>query len=111
MTLVKTMEGPQKTSSSSSTPVYNETLFWIFTLLPTETPELTSTFWPRIQRLPSLELTITWEKCQILVPSPISHGSSIAAVAWALYPAGRELNATGFPCSSKDCSHASRTCN
>jgi hypothetical protein len=27
--LVKTMEGPQKTPSSSVTPLYTETLFWI----------------------------------------------------------------------------------
>src|SRR6266511_5840529 len=33
-TFVNTIEGPQNTSSSSVTPSYTETLFWIFTPLP-----------------------------------------------------------------------------
>jgi len=32
--LVNTIEGPQKTSSSKTTPSYRETLFWILTLSP-----------------------------------------------------------------------------
>ena len=40
------------------------------------TPEDTSTFWPMLQPLPITLSFITWEKCQILVPSPIWQGSS-----------------------------------
>ena len=36
-TLVNTMLGPQKTSSSSVTASYTETLFWILTLSPMTT--------------------------------------------------------------------------
>src|SRR5689334_553956 len=52
ITLVNTIDGPQKTSSSRMTPSYNETLFWILQLSPMRTPFITTTFWPRLQRLP-----------------------------------------------------------
>src|SRR5215472_8432114 len=84
-TLVNTIEGPQKTSSSSSTPVYTETLFWILTLLPIRQPGDTTTFCPRLQRLPILLPDIMWEKCQIRVSSPISQGSSMTTLGWAKY--------------------------
>src|SRR5689334_23259570 len=34
------------------------------------TPGEMTTFWPMLQRLPMRAPVITWEKCQILVPSP-----------------------------------------
>ena len=51
-TLVKTMDGPQNTSASSSTPSYNETLFWILALSPITTPFITTTFCPSEHRAP-----------------------------------------------------------
>src|SRR4051794_9358165 len=63
VTLVKTHDGPQKTSSSSSTPSYSETLFCTFTLLPILTPDATSTFWPKMQPSPITASFITWQKC------------------------------------------------
>src|SRR5215213_5608687 len=57
--LVNTHDGPRNTSSPMITPV------------------ATWTFWPRMHFLPSLHFGMTWEKCQTLVPSPISHGSSM----------------------------------
>src|SRR5207244_4054984 len=44
ITLVNTQEGPQKTSSSSSTPSQMEQVFWMLTLLPSVVPGLASTF-------------------------------------------------------------------
>ena len=52
MTLVKTAEGPIKTSSSQVTPSYNETLFCTFTLLPICTWSATNTFCPITQFSP-----------------------------------------------------------
>src|SRR6185436_8779953 len=69
-TLVNTIDGPQNTSSSRITPVYNDTLFWILTLLPTTTSGETTTFWPMLQSRPIRARGITWEKCQIFVPAP-----------------------------------------
>jgi len=57
-------------------PVYTETLFWILTLLPITTSLATSTFCPQDAALADLGPRITWQKCQIFVPAPISHGSS-----------------------------------
>src|SRR4030065_534241 len=54
ITLVKTMLGPQKTSSSRMTPVYKDTLFWILTLSPTTTSEPIKTFWPTLHFRPLL---------------------------------------------------------
>jgi len=36
-------------------------------------------FWPKMQLLPILAPFWMWQKCQILVPSPISQGSSTYA--------------------------------
>jgi hypothetical protein len=77
------MEGPQKTSSSSTTPVYTETLFWILTLSPTVHCGEITTFWPMLQRAPMRQSRMTWLKCQILVPGPISEGASMTAVSCA----------------------------
>src|SRR5690242_7062062 len=71
MTFVNTIEGPQKTSSSSSTPSYTDTLFWILQLSPILVPFMTTTFCPRLHRAPITAPGITWQKCQIFVPSPI----------------------------------------
>ena len=71
MTLVNTIDGPQNTSSSSTTPVYTDTLFWILTLSPTTTPGEMTTFWPMLQRRPMRAPAITWLKCQTFVSSPI----------------------------------------
>ena len=76
ITFVKTIDGPQKTSSSRMQPVYTETLFWIFTLFPIVTSGEITTFWPMLQPAPIVEFFMTCEKCQILVPGPIEHGSS-----------------------------------
>ncbi len=75
-TLVNTIEGPQNTSSSSSTPSYTETLFCIFTLLPSFTPGMITQFWPMLQRSPITAPGSTWQKCQILVPFPTTAPSS-----------------------------------
>src|SRR5215207_829429 len=40
---VNTADGPTNASSSSSTPAYTDTLFWIFTRSPTRTPVSTNT--------------------------------------------------------------------
>src|SRR5689334_12142995 len=76
-TLVKTMEGPQKTLSSSSTPSYTLTLFWILQLSPTFTLGPMTTFWPMLHFFPTLTFLRTWEKCQIFDPSPMVEGSSM----------------------------------
>ena len=39
ITFVNTHDGPRNTSSSQITPVYTETLFWIFTLFRSNFPE------------------------------------------------------------------------
>jgi hypothetical protein len=69
-TLVNTIDGPQNTSSSSSTPSYRLTLFWIFALRPTRTPAITTTFWPSEQSSPTSHPGIRWQKCQTLVRAP-----------------------------------------
>src|SRR5437762_4508003 len=71
-TLVNTMDGPQKTSSSSTQPVYTETLFWILTLLPMVTSGEITTFCPILHFSPIRQFFIMWQKCQIFVPTPIS---------------------------------------
>src|SRR4051812_46372003 len=76
ITFVNTIEGPQNTSSSSTTPVYTDTLFWILTLLPMTTPGETTTFWPMLQRAPIRAPVITCEKCQIFVSLPMTQPSS-----------------------------------
>src|SRR5438093_6983892 len=75
-TLVKTADGPQKTSSSRVTPVYTDTLFWIFTLSPMTQPGESTTFWPMLQSRPIAELAMMWQKCQILVFFPMVQGPS-----------------------------------
>ena len=70
MTFVKTAEGPIKTSSSTTTPSYKETLFCIFTLLPICTLFAIKTFCPRLQCSPTTAC-ITWLKCHILLLFPI----------------------------------------
>ena len=60
ITLVNTMEGPQKTSSSRTTPSYTDTLFWILTLLPMTTSRATSTFCPKLHPRPMRAPGITW---------------------------------------------------
>src|SRR3954452_15867313 len=82
ITLVNTHDGPQKTSSSSSTPSYTETLFWILTWLPILPPAATNTFCPMVQSLPIEAPAITWEKCQIRVPLPIEQPGSTQALGW-----------------------------
>src|SRR3954466_9861368 len=70
ITFVNTIDGPQNTSRSSSTPSYSETLFWILQFSPTMTPFITTTFWPRLHFGPIVAPGSTWQKCQILVPGP-----------------------------------------
>src|SRR5262245_24437609 len=81
-TLVKTIDGPQNTWSSSTTPVYRLTLFWILQPSPILTPDDTSTFCPMLQSRPMTLSFITCEKCQIFVPGPIRHGSSTKLLSW-----------------------------
>lgn len=45
-------------------------------------PSSTFTFWPRMQRSPILAPDITCEKCQTLVPAPMTAPSSTQAVSW-----------------------------
>jgi hypothetical protein len=75
-TLVNTIDGPQKTSSSRVQPVYTDTLFWILTLLPITTSGEITTFWPMLQPAPIRVFFMTWEKCQIFVPAPMEDGWS-----------------------------------
>ena len=49
ITLVKTIEGPKKTSSSQVTPVYIDTLFWILTFCPKMTSGDITQFCPILQ--------------------------------------------------------------
>src|SRR2546423_8765893 len=79
MTLVNTIDGPQKTSSSRITPSYTETLFWILTLFPILTPFMTTTFCPSEQRAQITAPPSTWQKCQIFVSSPTCAPSSTYA--------------------------------
>jgi len=79
ITLVKTMEGPRKTSSSSVTPWYTDTLFWIFTPLPIFTLRSMKTFWPIIQFSPISEEGMIWVKCQTFDPAPMLAPASITA--------------------------------
>lgn len=78
ITLVKTIEGPRKTSSSIVTPSYKETLFCIFTLLPTTTFRSTKTFWPRLLFSPISHPGIRWQKCHMYTPAAIMEPSSTA---------------------------------
>jgi hypothetical protein len=59
VTLVRTHDGPRKTSSSTTVPVYTETLFWILTLSPRTTPPAMNTFCPRLQRAPRRAFALT----------------------------------------------------
>ena len=111
MTFVKTMEGPQNTSSSRTTPEYTETLFCIFTLLPIFTSGERTTFWPILQLFPICAPGITWLKCQIFVPSPTRHDLSTIAVScekkgfeWLL-----PFRSTVAPCCFKESWQAFRT--
>src|SRR5688572_22000512 len=79
ITFVKTMLGPRNTSSSQTTPVYMETLFCTFTLLPKVTPGEITTFCPMLQFSPMTHSGITCEKCQIFVPFPIVEPGSTNA--------------------------------
>ena len=60
------------------------TLFCTFTLLPSFTPGLTTTFWPMLQRSPITQPGIRWLKCQMRLPSPMVQPSSMTAVGWAV---------------------------
>jgi hypothetical protein len=57
-----------------------DTLFWILTLLPIRVPGITTTFWPRLHRSPITAPGMTWQKCQILVPFPMTAPSSMTDV-------------------------------
>src|SRR5262249_4756933 len=82
MTLVNTIDGPQNTWSSSLTPSYSDTLFWMRQFSPTVTLP-TYTFCPRTQRGPILAPGDTWQKCQIFLPAPMSAAAAMYALAWA----------------------------
>src|SRR5260221_11898411 len=56
ITLVNTIDGPRKTSSSQITPVYMETLFCTFTFFPSTTSGDTTTFCPMLQFSPITQL-------------------------------------------------------
>src|SRR5262249_43113441 len=84
-TLVKTIDGPQNTSSSRVTPSYTETLFWILTPSPILTLGPTTTFWPIRQFFPMCEFFNMCETCQMVVPSPILTFSSTNADSWTVY--------------------------
>ncbi len=60
-----------------------DTLFWIFTFVPIFVPGITTTFCPSTHRSPMTAPGITWQKCQIFVPLPITAPWSITAVGWA----------------------------
>src|SRR6267143_3451314 len=79
LTFVSTQLGPRNTSSSTTTPVYTETLFCILTLFPISTPPSTLTFCPITHFWPICAPFITCEKCQIFVPGPIFAPSSAYA--------------------------------
>ena len=79
LTLVKTQDGPQNTPSSSVTPLYSDTLFWILQPSPTVTSGPTMTFWPNEQSRPIRVRGRICAKCQMRVPAPISQGSSTKA--------------------------------
>ena len=87
-TLVKTMLGPQKTSSSSVTASYTDTWFWILTLRPMTTSLPTNTPWPREQPSPMRAPAQTCAKCHTRVPAPICAHSSTMALGWAQKGAG-----------------------
>src|SRR5690606_14856066 len=61
------------------------TLFCTFTLRPSFTPGLTTTFCPMLQSSPIVQPGMMWLKCQIRVPLPIVQPSSITAVGCAVY--------------------------
>jgi hypothetical protein len=71
-TFVKTMLGPQNTSSSSVTASYTLTLFWMRTWSPITAALPTKTFCPSEQSRPMRAPAHTWTQCQMRVPSPIS---------------------------------------
>ncbi len=109
MTLVKTQDGPQKTQSSITTPSYTDTLFCIFTLLPISAVEPTKTFWPILHSLPIFAPDMIWEKCHILVPSPMLAGSSTTAVSWTKYSSCVFLMACHFAFSEAPDRHPPST--
>ena len=49
---------------------------------PSVVPVMTTTFWPRLQFLPIIAPALWWEKCQILVPSPMIAPGSMMAEGW-----------------------------
>ena len=59
------------------------TLFWTFTLRPSFTPGLTTTFWPMLQPSPISQPGMMWLKCQMRVPAPMVQPSSMTAVGCA----------------------------
>jgi hypothetical protein len=59
------------------------TLFCTFTLLPSFTPGLTTTFWPMLHCSPMVQPGMMWLKCQIRVPAPMVQPSSTTAVGCA----------------------------
>src|ERR1041385_7009601 len=69
-----------------------ETLFWIFTSFPIRVPGITTTFWPRLHRSPITAPGMTWQKCQIRVPGPITAPSSMKEDGWAKYSDMEELS-------------------
>src|SRR4030043_1301992 len=107
----KTQEGPQKTSSSSVTPSKTETLFSIFTLLPILAPLPMKTFCPITQLSPIVVSGIMCEKCQILVPFPIRHGSSTMLVSWTKKSCMALLREITLPLFSSDFWQRESTCN
>jgi len=60
------------------------TLFCTFTLRPSFTPGLTTTFCPMLQPSPISQPGMMCEKCQMRVPSPMTAPSSMTAVGWAM---------------------------
>jgi hypothetical protein len=57
-------------------------LFWILQPSPIVTPDETSTFCPMEQSFPMALSFITWQKCQILVPAPMTQGWSTNELSW-----------------------------
>src|SRR5262245_52526501 len=60
-------------------------------------PAPTKTFWPNVQPGPTRAPAMTWQKCQIRVPSPMAAGASTTAVGCAqnVTPAPRDRALVG----------------
>ena len=83
---VKTTEGPTKTSSSSVTPEYTETKFWILQPDPITAPVSTKTDLPRTHRIPTRAPLRTCAKCQTRavphVGAVLDNGRGIDRGSW-----------------------------